>query len=48
MRADSAADLLVNALPGAPVITVRSAAALIRRSEQAVNDAIPRLSTPAF
>jgi Fic family protein len=43
VRADSAADRLINALPGAPVITVRSAAALIARSEQAVNEAIPRL-----
>jgi Fic family protein len=43
VRADSAADLLINALPGAPVITVQSAAALIGRSEQAVNQAIPRL-----
>jgi Fic family protein len=43
VRANSAVDVLINALPGAPVITVRSAAALIGRSEQAVNDAIPRL-----
>lgn len=43
VRANSAADLLINALPGVPVITVRSAAALIGRSEQAVNEAIPRL-----
>jgi Fic family protein len=43
VRADSAVDLLINALPGAPVITVQSAAALIGRSEQAVNEAIPRL-----
>jgi Fic family protein len=43
VRAKSAVDLLINALPGAPVITVQSAAALIGRSEQAVNDAIPRL-----
>jgi Fic family protein len=43
VRANSAADLLINALPGAPVITVQSAAALIGRSEQAVNQAIPRL-----
>jgi Fic family protein len=42
-RANSAVDLLINAMPGAPVITVRSAAALIRRSEQAVNEAVPRL-----
>jgi Fic family protein len=43
VRANSAVDILVNALPGAPVITVQSAAALLGRSEQAVNDAIPRL-----
>jgi Fic family protein len=43
VRANSAVDLLLGALPGAPVITVHSAAALIGRSEQAVNEAIPRL-----
>jgi Fic family protein len=43
VRSDSATDRLINALPGAPVITVRSAAALIGRSEQAVNQIIPRL-----
>jgi Fic family protein len=43
VRANSAVDVLVNALPGALVITVQSAAALIGRSEQAVNEAIPRL-----
>jgi Fic family protein len=43
VRANSAVDLLLNALPGAPVITVQSAATLIGRSEQAVNEAIPRL-----
>lgn len=43
VRANSAVDLLIDALPGAPVITVSSAAALIGRSEQAVNEAIPRL-----
>lgn len=43
IRANSAVDILVNALPGAPVITVQSAAALIGRSEQAVNEAMPRL-----
>jgi len=43
VRGDSAVDRLLNALPGAPVITVHSAAALIDRSEQAVNEAIPRL-----
>lgn len=43
VRSNSAVDVIVNALPGAPVITVQSAAALIGRSEQAVNEAIPRL-----
>ncbi len=43
VRADSAVERLIDALPGAPVITVQSAAALIARSEQAVNEAIPRL-----
>jgi hypothetical protein len=43
VRTRSAADLLLEALPGAPVITVQSAAGLIGRSEQAVNEAIPRL-----
>jgi Fic family protein len=43
VRAKSAVDLLISALPGAPVITVQSAAALIGRSGQAVNEAIPRL-----
>jgi Fic family protein len=43
VRANSAIDILLNVLPGAPVVTVRSAAAFIGRSEQAVNEAIPRL-----
>ena len=43
LRKDSAAARLLDALPGAPIITVQSAAALIGRSEQAVNQAIPRL-----
>jgi Fic family protein len=43
VRADSAASRLIEALPGAPIITVQSAAALIKRSGQAVNEAIPRL-----
>jgi len=43
VRANSAVDVLLDALPGTPVITVRSTAALIGRSEQAVNEAIPRL-----
>ena len=43
VRRDSAAALLVDALAGAPIVTVASAAALTGRSEQAVNAAIPRL-----
>lgn len=43
IRKDSAVDLLIKALPGAPMITVSSAAALIDRSQQAVNEAVPRL-----
>jgi Fic family protein len=43
VRADSAASRLIDALPGGPIVTVQSAAALIDRSEQAVNEAIPRL-----
>jgi Fic family protein len=43
VRANSAVDILINALPGAPVITVQSAATLIDRSAQAVNEAVPRL-----
>ena len=43
VRRDSAAALLLDALPGAPIVTVHSAAALTGRSEQAVNAAIPRL-----
>ncbi len=44
VRAYSAAELLINALPGAPIVTVQSAATLIGRSEQAANQAIPRLA----
>lgn len=43
VRADSAVDRLIGALPGAPIVTVQSAAALIGRSEQAVNEGIARL-----
>ena len=43
VRAGSALDRLIDALPGAPIVTVQSAAPLIGRSEQAVNEAIPRL-----
>jgi Fic family protein len=43
VRSGSAVDLLIEALPGAPVVTVNSAASLIGRTVQAVNEAIPRL-----
>jgi hypothetical protein len=44
VRADSATDLLLRALPGAPVLTVASAAELIGRTFPAVNDAMARLT----
>ncbi|CAN5547642.1 Fic family protein [soil metagenome] len=43
VRKGSAVELLLEALPGAPIVTVQSAAALIGRSAQAVNEAVPRL-----
>ena len=43
VRKNSATELLVLALPGAPIVTVQSAATLVGRSVQAVNEAIPRL-----
>ncbi len=43
LRSDAAGALLLEALPGAPIVTVHSAAALTGRSEQAINAAIPRL-----
>lgn len=43
VRAGSAVARLIDALPGAPVLTVQSAAELIGRSVQAVNEAIPRM-----
>lgn len=43
VRGNSATDLLLRRLPGAPVLTVRSAADLIGRSTQAANQAIARL-----
>jgi Fic family protein len=44
VRAGSATDLLLRALPGAPVVTVRSAADLVSRSLRATNEAVARLS----
>jgi len=43
VRAGAAVDLLLRRLPGAPVLTVRSASELIGRSGQAANQAIARL-----
>ena len=43
VRKNSAIDLLLDAIPGAPIITVQSGATLVGRSVQAVNEAIPRL-----
>jgi len=43
VRADSSVDLLLRALPGAPVLTVTGAASLIGRSYQATNQAVARL-----
>lgn len=43
VRRNSAADLLLSALPAAPVITVATAAQLIGRSVQATNGAVERL-----
>lgn len=43
LRADSTARRLLDALPGVPVFTVATAAALTGRSEQAVNEAVAQL-----
>jgi Fic family protein len=43
VRAQSATDLLLRALPGAPIITVKGAAELLQRSVQATNEAVARL-----
>lgn len=43
VRADSATDRLIKALPGAPVVSVASAAALIGRTTQATNVAFQAL-----
>lgn len=44
IRAKSATDRLLRALPGAPIVTVSSAAALIGRTFKPANDAVTRLS----
>ena len=43
VRRDSGTDLLLSALPGAPILTVQGAATLIGRSVQATNEAVARL-----
>jgi Fic family protein len=43
VRADSAVDRFIRALPGAPVVTVNGGAELIGRTYQAANEAIGRL-----
>jgi Fic family protein len=43
VRANSATDLLLNRLPGVPVLTAESAAALLGRTFKPANDAIQRL-----
>jgi len=43
VRAGSAADLLIEALPAAPVLTLAAAAQLIDRSQQATNQGLARL-----
>jgi Fic family protein len=44
IRANSATDLLLRALPGAPVLTVSGAARLTGRSFRAANEAVARLA----
>lgn len=43
VRANSSTDLLLRALPGAPIVTVKGVAALLGRSFEAANNAIQRL-----
>jgi hypothetical protein len=43
VRANSSVDLLLRALPGAPIVTVMGAAELLGRSFEAANNAIERL-----
>jgi Fic family protein len=43
VRANSSVDLLLRALPGAPIITVREVSELLGRSFEAANNAIDRL-----
>jgi Fic family protein len=48
VRADSATDRLLRALPGTPLVTVRSAEALIDRTFPPANEAIRRLAEAAI
>ncbi|MCL5735990.1 MAG: Fic family protein, partial [Actinobacteria bacterium] len=43
VRANSATDLLIRALPGVPIFTIQGAAQLVGRSIPAVNDAVARM-----
>ena len=43
VRRNSATDLLLSALPGAPILTVQAAASLVGRTVQAANEAVARL-----
>ena len=43
VRRGSAADLLLHALPGAPLVTANTASDLVKRSFQATSQAIDRL-----
>jgi Fic family protein len=43
VRQDSAADLLIERLPGSPIVTVKGAATMIGRSFERTNEAIARL-----
>jgi hypothetical protein len=44
VRSDSATDLLLRSLPGAPILTVKGAAQMIDRSFTQTNDAAARLA----
>jgi hypothetical protein len=44
VRAGSAVELLIHAVAGAPILTVRSASTLIGRSFQSTNEAVARLA----
>ena len=44
IRRNSAIDLIIDALPATPILTVKTASEMIGRTAQAVNEAIPRLT----